>query len=47
MKLYNYNSNIFFNQQKKQKHCILYSVLYNKKMYNLMMAVIEPETCSC
>ena len=31
----------------KQKHCILYSLLYNKEVYNLMMADIEAETCSC
>jgi len=26
---------------------ILYSLLYNKKVYNLMMADIEVKTCSC
>jgi len=35
------------NVLQKQKHCILYSLLYNMKIYNLMMAVIEAETCSC
>jgi len=31
----------------KTKRCILYSLLYNKKVYSLMMAIIEAETCSC
>jgi hypothetical protein len=29
------------------KCCILYSLFYNKEVYNLMMADIEAETCSC
>jgi len=32
---------------EKQKHCILCSSLYNKREYNLMMADMEAETCSC
>jgi len=32
---------------KTKKQCILYTLLYNKEVYNLMMADIEGETCSC
>jgi hypothetical protein len=32
---------------EKQKHCMLYSSLYNKTEYNLMMADMETATCSC
>ena len=31
----------------KTKHCILYSLPYNNKVFNLMMAYIKAETCSC
>ena len=31
----------------KTKHCILYSLPYNKKVFNLMIAYIKAETCSC
>jgi hypothetical protein len=31
---------------KTKEHFILYSLLYNKKVYNLMMVDIEAETCS-
>jgi len=31
----------------QSKHFILYSLTYNKKMFNLMMAYIKAETCSC
>ena len=27
-------------------HCMLYSLPYNKKVFNLMMAYIKAETCS-
>jgi hypothetical protein len=30
-----------------QTNCILYSLLYNKKVYSLMMTDTEAETCSC
>jgi hypothetical protein len=32
---------------KTKKKCVLYSFLYNKKVYNLIMADIEAETCRC
>jgi len=32
---------------QKTKHCITYSLPYNKKVFNLMMAYIKAETCSC
>ena len=32
--------------RQKQKHCVLYSLPYNKKVYNLIIADIEAETCS-
>jgi len=35
------------SRRQKQKQCILCSLLYNKKVYNLMMAIIQAETCSC
>jgi len=28
-------------------YCILYNLRFNKKVYNMMMADIEAETCSC
>jgi len=31
----------------KTKHCMLYSLPYNKKVFNLMMAYRKTETCSC
>ena len=31
----------------KTKHCILYSLPYSKKVFNLMMAYIKAETCNC
>ena len=34
-------------KQRKKKPYILYSLLYNKKEYNLMMADIVAETSSC
>jgi len=30
----------------KTKHCMLYSLPYDKKVFNLMMAYIKVETCS-
>jgi len=32
---------------KIQTHCIMYSLFYNKKVYNLLMADIQAETCCC
>jgi len=32
---------------ENQKHCMLYSSLYNKTDYNLMMVDMEAETSSC
>ena len=32
---------------EKQKLCVLCSLVYNKTEYNLMMADMEAETCSC
>ena len=40
IRLYN-----FLLQSKSIVYCIV--LLYNKKVYNLMMADIEAETCSC
>ena len=37
-----------WTKSRQQKQNIVYcSLLYNKKVYNLMMADIEAETCSC
>jgi len=36
-----------WQKQKNIVYFMLYSLLYNKKVYNLMMADIEPETCRC
>jgi hypothetical protein len=35
------------NNNSHTVYCILYGLPYNKKEYNLMMADIEAETCSC
>jgi hypothetical protein len=41
---YTYNIFVFVDNNK---NIVLYSLLYNKKVYNLMMVDKEAETCSC